>query len=169
MFPIGEKQLSQDAYYKALSEAHSGFYPFGENGIWHGGIHIDKFVLDKVKSDDKLRCMANGEVIAYRINDVYPKIVYHDNVELKTPYKEQQKVAYFSTGFTLVRHLLQMPKIANSTDTPHKGYVKLTSVLSSTFEPGKLDKIVVLKAPMPIKKGDFIGYLGHNVSQSERF
>ncbi|MWN91395.1 hypothetical protein GQ597_11890, partial [Gilliamella sp. Pra-s65] len=382
-FPIGEKQLSQDAYYKALSEAHSGFYPFGENGIWHGGIHIDKFVLDKVKSDDKLRCMANGEVIAYRVDNIYHKIVYQDNVELKTPYKEQQEVAYFSTGFTLVRHLLQMPKIANSTDTPpsitlyslymhqldwygyqqkkqkgngkvsyphywqsaelgkvneakaetitgsvirengkntnvvglllkgskvrlgeqkedmpgwykivsittgtvvtpngfqtelgnitgyvwhkdigttakdrptgktadankdyeickednkkvgnpevevkgiavygtanskqkltylpktatfefdgqekgyakirkinncdvpkvlvvenggddapHKGYVKLTSVSSSTFEPGKLDKIVVLKAPMPIKKGDFIGYLGHNVSQSERF
>ncbi|SCC27083.1 hypothetical protein GA0061080_10611, partial [Gilliamella intestini] len=40
---------------------------------------------------------------------------------------------------------------------------------SSTLEPGKLDKIVVLKEPVPIKKGDFIGYIGHNVSQSKRF
>lgn len=118
IFPIGKQPLSQDAYYKALSEANSGFYPFGANGIWHGGIHIDKKVLKEIKEEAKLRCMADGEVIAYRVNDVYPKIVYQDNVELKTPYKEQQKVAYFSTGFTLVRHLLQMPKIANSTDTP---------------------------------------------------
>ncbi|WP_141670772.1 hypothetical protein, partial [Gilliamella sp. Choc3-5] len=73
-FPVGEKQLSQDAYYKALSEANSGFYPFGANGIWHGGIHIDKKVLKEIKEEAKLRCMADGEVIAYRVNDVYPKI-----------------------------------------------------------------------------------------------
>ncbi|WP_141675100.1 hypothetical protein [Gilliamella sp. Bif1-4] len=62
--------------------------------------------------------MANGEVVAYRINDVYPKIIYPDNITLKTPYTQLQKVAYISTGFTLVRHLLQMPKIANSTLPP---------------------------------------------------
>ncbi|OCG23045.1 hypothetical protein A9G22_06370, partial [Gilliamella sp. App2-1] len=117
-FPVGEKQLSQDAYYKALSEAISGFYPFGENGIWHGGIHLDERVLKKIDNDGKLRCMAHGEVVAYRVDNIYHKIVYQDNVELKTPYKEQQKVAYFSTGFALVRHLLQMPKVANATNTP---------------------------------------------------
>ncbi|MWP48145.1 hypothetical protein GQ589_11995, partial [Gilliamella sp. Pas-s27] len=50
-----------------------------------------------------------------------------------------------------------------------KGYIKLTSLVITQLKPEKLDKVVVLKAPMPIKKGDFIGYLGHNVSQSERF
>ncbi|OCG23686.1 hypothetical protein A9G11_05610 [Gilliamella sp. wkB108] len=113
-FPVGEKELSQDAYYKALSEAKSGFYPFGINGIWHGGIHIDQSVLKEIDNDDRMRCMANGEVIAYRINDVYPKAVYQ---EIKVPCKGQ-RVAYFSSGFTLVRHYLQMPKIAGSTDTP---------------------------------------------------
>ncbi|OCG20174.1 hypothetical protein A9G11_09785 [Gilliamella sp. wkB108] len=113
-FPVGEKELSQDAYYKALSETKSGFYPFGINGIWHGGIHIDESVLRKIDNDDQMLCMANGEVIAYRINDVYPKAVYQ---EIKVPCKGQL-VAYFSSGFTLVRHYLQMPKIAGSTDTP---------------------------------------------------
>lgn len=117
IFPVGTKQLTQDAYYKALSEADSGFYPFGDNGIWHGGIHIDQSVLNKIGNDEKLVCMANGEVIAYRVNEVYPKIVYNDNVQVQTPYKDLQKVAYFSSGFTLVRHYLQMPKVADSNET----------------------------------------------------
>ncbi|TEA27530.1 hypothetical protein O970_03165, partial [Candidatus Schmidhempelia bombi str. Bimp] len=117
-FPIGEQPLSQDAYYKALSDANSGFYPFGSNGIWHGGIHVDEQVLSKIKCDDKLRCIAHGEVIAYRVNDVYPKMVYNDNIKLEIPYQAQQKVAYFSTGFTLVRHYLAMPKIGISTQAP---------------------------------------------------
>ena len=118
VFPTGSKTLSQDAYYKALSEAGSGFYPFGENSLWHGGIHIDKNVLNKIGNDDLLRCMANGEVIAYRVNDVYPKIIYEDNNEVEAPVEEFQKVAYFSTGFTLVRHYLKMPEISASTETP---------------------------------------------------
>jgi hypothetical protein len=110
IFPIDEQPLSQDAYYKTLSDASSGFYPFGENGIWHGGIHIDEQVLKKIGRDDKLRCMAHGEVVAYRVNDVYPKMVYNDNIKLDIPYQAQQKVAYFSTVFTLVRHYLAMPR-----------------------------------------------------------
>ena len=111
IFPVGEKELSQDTYYRALSEADHGFYPFGENGLWHGGIHLDKKVLNKLGNDEQLHCMANGEVVAYRINDIYYNITYsEDNVPL--PLRSiLENVAYFSTGFTLVRHLLQMPKI----------------------------------------------------------
>jgi hypothetical protein len=57
-------------------------------------------------------------VVTYRVNDVYPKIVYLYNEQLEAPYQNFQKVAYFSTWFTLVRHLLQMPKITNSADKP---------------------------------------------------
>ena len=111
IFPVGEKELSQDSYYRVLSEADHGFYPFGENGLWHGGIHLDKKVLNKLGNDEQLHCMANGEVVAYRINDIYYNITYsEDNVPL--PLRSiLENVAYFSTGFTLVRHLLQMPKI----------------------------------------------------------
>ena len=115
IFPVGENELSPDSYYRVLSEAEHGFYPFGENGLWHGGIHIDKNVLNKVSIDDQLHCMANGEVIAYRINDVYPKITYP---EKNLIFAKLEKVSYFSTGFTLVRHLLQMPKIIGVKDEP---------------------------------------------------
>ncbi|WP_334323201.1 hypothetical protein [Gilliamella apicola] len=110
IFPVGDEELNQDTYYRALSEANNGFYPFGENGLWHGGIHLDKKVLNKLGNDEQLRCMANGEVIVYRINEVYPKITYPDENVPTALRGSLKNVAYFSTGFTLVRHLLQMPK-----------------------------------------------------------
>lgn len=116
-FPVGKTQLSQDAYYRALSAVDSGFYPFSENGLWHGGIHINGAVLKKINGDDKLRCMANGEVIAYRVNDVYPKIVY-DDIKPTILSDILQEVVYFSGGFTLVRHYLSMPEIEDSTEVP---------------------------------------------------
>lgn len=118
IFPVGKKELSQNTYYRALSEADHGFYPFGENGLWHGGIHIDKKVLNKLDNDEQLHCMANGEVIAYRINDVYPKITYPPKYTIPTVRARFKLVSYFSTGFTLVRHLLQMPKIIGVKEEP---------------------------------------------------
>ncbi|MBI0096438.1 MULTISPECIES: hypothetical protein [Gilliamella] len=56
-----------------------------------------------------------------------------------------------------------------STDPPHKGYVKVTSLTSLTFKPEKLNDIVVLKSPIAISSGDFIGYIGHNQLKKDRF
>ncbi|OTQ31871.1 hypothetical protein B6D19_07730 [Gilliamella apicola] len=56
-----------------------------------------------------------------------------------------------------------------STDAPHKGYVKVTSLTSFTFKPEKLNDIVVLKSPIAISSGDFIGYIGHNQQQTDHF
>ncbi|MBI0030783.1 hypothetical protein H3S75_06010 [Gilliamella sp. B14384G15] len=114
IFPVGDEELNQDTYYRTLSEANNGFYPFGENGLWHGGIHLDEKVLNKLGNDEQLHCMANGEVIAYRINDVYPKITYPDENVPTALRGSLKNVAYFSTGFTLVRHLLQMPKTTDA-------------------------------------------------------
>ena len=118
IFPVGDEELNQDTYYRALSEANNGFYPFGENGLWHGGIHLDEKVLNKLGNDEQLRCMANGEVIAYRINNVYPKITYPEENIPVVQRGALKNVAYFSTGFTLVRHLLQMPKTTDAKDEP---------------------------------------------------
>ncbi len=49
-----------------------------------------------------------------------------------------------------------------SSDAPHKGYVKVTSLTSFTFKPEKFNDIVILKSPTAISSGDFIGYIGHN-------
>ncbi|WP_392561014.1 glycoside hydrolase family 19 protein [Orbus sturtevantii] len=120
IFPVGDKILSQDAYYRALSEAKNGFYPFSENGLWHGGIHIDDGVFKNVsRNDNMLRCMAQGEVIAYRVNSVYPKVTYEDTLPPTSPLVNgRERVAYFSTSFTLVRHYFAMPKVAGETDPP---------------------------------------------------
>ena len=56
-----------------------------------------------------------------------------------------------------------------STDAPHKGYVKVTSLTSLTFKPEKFNDIVVLKSPIAISSGDFIGYIGHNQQQTDHF
>jgi hypothetical protein len=69
----------------------------------HTGIHFDKDALEKLgitkPIKTKVNCIADGEVIAYRVNGHYQKIDY------------DEKVAFFSTGFVLVRHLLEMERI----------------------------------------------------------
>lgn len=120
-FPVGNNILSQDAYYRALSEANGGFYPFSENGIWHGGIHVDEGVLRRMNiGDNTIRCMANGEVIAYRMNEIYPKVSYEvpPSSSVLTPLGIQEYVAYFSTGFTLVRHHFVMPNVPGVQSEP---------------------------------------------------
>ncbi|MBI0028905.1 hypothetical protein H3S88_09155 [Gilliamella sp. B14448G11] len=56
-----------------------------------------------------------------------------------------------------------------SSDAPHKGYVKVTSLTSFTFKPEKFNDIVVLKSPIAISSGDFIGYIGHNQLKKNSF
>ncbi|MCP1481909.1 hypothetical protein J2Y88_004220 [Pseudomonas chlororaphis] len=83
-------------YYKALAKAKDGYYPLGSNGLWHGGIHFDEdtgLVADKAE----VRCIADGEVVAYRIDEKYPTSNYGS-----TP-------SVFSTGFVLVKHRLELP------------------------------------------------------------
>lgn len=104
VFPVGTKPLSQNAYYHALSEAQSGFYPIGKHRIWHGGIHIDENVISALKAEStdsmpQIKCIASGEIIAYRINDTFPSL------------EQDDKVSFYSSGFVLVRHLLQMDYI----------------------------------------------------------
>ena len=90
----------------AFSRADDGFYPIGANGLWHGGIHFDAgtgSVLDQIPG---VRCIADGEVVAYRVNRRYPTIEYPGG-----------KHAAYSTGFTLVRHRLEQcpsPQVATS-------------------------------------------------------
>ncbi len=86
-------------YFQALSKAEDGFYPIGYNGQWHGGVHFGAETGTALAQDDGIRCIADGEVIAYRIDgDAYP------TVEYKTC-----AAATYSKSFVLVRHRLQLP------------------------------------------------------------
>jgi hypothetical protein len=101
----------------ALSKARAGFYPIGGNGLWHGGIHLDKGTSEAF-DQSRVSCITHGEVVAYRIDDEYPVSTYAGRPPL-------QIRAPFSTGFVLVRHTLQ-PKAPATTDESKPKPPKLT-------------------------------------------
>ncbi|MCK9386347.1 MAG: hypothetical protein M0Q15_17180 [Nevskia sp.] len=94
----GKEVEDPQAYFDALSRAQDGFYPLGVNGLWHGGVHFDSGTGAKLAQDGGIRAIADGEVIAYRIDADYPKVEYAD-----------KKQALYSTGFVLIRHRLELP------------------------------------------------------------
>ncbi|MGP6430103.1 MULTISPECIES: pesticin C-terminus-like muramidase [unclassified Pseudomonas] len=83
-------------FYKALAKAKDGYYPLGANGLWHGGVHFDE-ASGLVQDLAEVRCIADGEVVAYRIDSTYPKSAFDTNG------------AVYSTGFVLVKHRLETP------------------------------------------------------------
>ena len=87
----------------SLAKARGGYYPMGANGLWHGGVHFDQGTAGTF-DQSSVRCIADGEVIAYRIDDQYPISEYIGEIPLI-------KRALFSTGFVLVRHRLALPPL----------------------------------------------------------
>lgn len=85
-------------YYDALALAEDGFYPIGANGQWHGGIHFGRQTGTLLDQDNGIRCIADGEVIAWKIDDTYPTVEY-----------DTCGAAKYSTGFVLARHRLALP------------------------------------------------------------
>ncbi|MBI0096078.1 MULTISPECIES: M23 family metallopeptidase [Gilliamella] len=109
-FPViinSKKDLTVNNYYSALLKASKGFYPISINQLIHMGIHFDKTVLKELgdENERQVHCIADGEVVAYRINDNYQNISYGDTV------------AFYSTGFVLVRHLLEMERVEEKTES----------------------------------------------------
>jgi len=92
----GASGTDPQQYYAALAKAQDGYYPLGSNGLWHGGVHFDE-ASGLVSAQSEVCCIADGQVIAYRIDDTYPPTVYTD------------RTAFASTGFVLVKHLLEIP------------------------------------------------------------
>ncbi len=87
----------------SLAKAWGGYYPMGANGLWHGGVHFDQGTAGTF-DQSSVRCIADGEVIAYRIDEQYPISEYTGEIPLI-------KRALFSTGFVLVRHRLALPPL----------------------------------------------------------
>lgn len=83
----------------ALARTEDGFYPIGANGLWHGGVHFDTNTDAILEQSLGVRCIRDGEVVAYRIDREYPFIEFTSGVR-----------AAYSTGFTLVRHRLEIPE-----------------------------------------------------------
>ncbi|MHA3886356.1 glycoside hydrolase family 19 protein [Stutzerimonas degradans] len=89
-----------------MAQAKSGFYPTGDNGLWHGGVHFDEGTAAAFDQSN-VRCIADGEVIAYRIDECYPVSEFTDEIP-------RVKRAPFSTGFVLIKHRLQPPPQRNA-------------------------------------------------------
>lgn len=107
-FPIrdlnGKEFTSVDEVMSLInSEAH-GTWLLGANGLWHGGIHISDITqpfsaLNKDAHNNSdpipLQFMADGTVVAYRVNDFYQTAPYCG------------KPLRFSTSFVLVKSVCQ--------------------------------------------------------------
>ncbi|WP_200874179.1 N-acetylglucosaminidase [Serratia sp. DD3] len=95
-----------------LEGESTGLYMIGRNGMWHGGIHITNATTPwcalsgrepsehndfsvPYKGEQYIRCMADGEVVAYRICSNYMTLDW-TNGPLN-----------FSGSFLLVRHYIQ--------------------------------------------------------------
>jgi hypothetical protein len=92
-----------------LAKAVAGFYPLGASGLWHGGIHFDGGTAGML-DQSSVHCLADGEVVAYRIDRHSPTTMYWvNNITVNKP---------FSRNFVLVRHRLQLPKVESSEVEP---------------------------------------------------
>ena len=87
--------------------ALDGFYPLGLSGQWHGGIHFDNSTGRQLYQEDGVRCITDGEVIAYRYDD-----------ELLQSQYSSDRLGEYSTSFVLVRHRLMMPQAVISEVDP---------------------------------------------------
>ncbi|EPY5345282.1 N-acetylglucosaminidase [Klebsiella quasipneumoniae] len=108
----GSDFANQDDVMSHLEGEPTGWYLLGSNGMWHGGIHITsattpwcalsgKAASESVdfpveyKGEQAVRCMADGEVVAYRICRDY----------LDVPWETGP--LNVSGSFVLVRHFIQ--------------------------------------------------------------
>ena len=92
-----------------MAKAVAGFYPLGASGLWHGGIHFDGGTAGTL-DQSSVHCLADGEVVAYRIDRYSPTTKYWvNNITVNKP---------FSRNFVLVRHRLQLPKVESSEVEP---------------------------------------------------
>ncbi|ANJ55560.1 hypothetical protein PMA3_10570 [Pseudomonas silesiensis] len=106
--PLGDKRnpLSQLTH---MAKAKAGYFPLGRSGLWHGGVHFDSGTAGDL-NQSSVHCLADGEVVAYRIDTQAPTTTYFVN--------KQTVEKPFSRNFVLVRHRLQPPKIEGRPDMP---------------------------------------------------
>jgi hypothetical protein len=108
VYPFKDKDhkdiIDPQKFCQAMSYMDDGFFPLGVNGFPHGGVHFGNSTAASFDQASGVRCIADGEIVAHKINDAYPHLQFTDH-----------KWAMYSTGFVLVRHHLTMPSAPDST------------------------------------------------------
>lgn len=117
VYPIPKNERGQefsnlDEIMAHVSGESTGNYLLGRNGMWHSGIHITNAttpwcalsgnsITEKAsfpipyKGKQAIRCMADGEIVAYRVNQDY------------LPLSWKTGSLNLSGSFVLVRHYIQ--------------------------------------------------------------
>ncbi|QQY82477.1 hypothetical protein JJL45_00350 [Tamlana sp. s12] len=83
-----DKSKTIERYFGHYNRA--GFFPLGVHNTWHGGIHLEGI-------GTKVRAIADGRIIAYRIPEDYILEKYSTD-------------AKYSNGFILIQHDFETPK-----------------------------------------------------------
>lgn len=117
--------LDEQLFHELLRNQPSGNWLVSRDGWWHGGVHFTSSSGSEVDMAAGVRSIADGEVVAYRLN----KAPLSSTVTDQTG----SKVAPYSTGFVLVRHQLAAPK----PDTPPAatGTAKKAATPPATAKP----------------------------------
>jgi len=158
-------EASQDVsdpqlYFDALAKAKDGFYPLGANGLWHGGVHFDGNTGVLLNQSD-VRCIADGEVIAYRIDDIYPETPHATTVQ---PGMGPEPLgAKYSTGFVLVKHRLALPPAPS---TPAGGSATTPAQTASPAAPAS-EGLTFYSLYMHLL--DWAGYQAANAPKPPKF
>jgi murein DD-endopeptidase MepM/ murein hydrolase activator NlpD len=127
----------------ALGRSESGFYPVGVNSLWHGGIHFDAATNAVLHQKAGIRCIYDGEVVAYLVDTKYPEADFNPG---------PRKAAY-STGFTLVRHKLVLPEQKPAAQKPAPEPAKTAPAKTALARPPPPAKLAPAKLA-PAKPAD---------------
>lgn len=127
----------------------SGLYLVGSQGMWHGGIHITDATIpwcalstdseaerehcrELYKGEQFIRCMADGEIVAWRICEDYDK----------SAIKWRGEELFFSTSFVLVKHYIQPGDTTESGLTFFTLYMNLAPYVAYKQQGNQLDRKV---------------------------
>ncbi|EJL88213.1 hypothetical protein [Pantoea sp. GM01] len=137
-FPVpanksGQAFGSAEALLAKLGGESAGQYLVGRQGMWHGGIHITEETIpwcalstnseaekafcnnQPYKGEQFVRCMADGEIVAYRVcKDYDSAAISWNNGQL-----------HMSNSFVLVKHYIQPGDTAESGLTFYTLYMNL--------------------------------------------
>lgn len=152
--PNGQPYSDAAELFRALAAESSGTYLIGKGNFFHGGIHITGRVAPHCKDKDMVRCIADGTVVAYRLNSRY----------LESTHKAE-KLRY-SSSFCLVRHDYASPQGKSgrrNTLTFYSLYMHLAAYTDySTAATPRIYKITEsrLRARSKPELGsDYLGYI----------
>ncbi|MGY2291435.1 peptidoglycan DD-metalloendopeptidase family protein [Pseudomonas sp. SDO528_S397] len=146
------KQFSDaDEIYSVLEGENSGHYLLGSNRFWHGGIHISDKSAPQCVLNEPVRCIADGEVVAYRLNQDY----------LQSTFGDDEKKLKYSNSFCLVRH--EYKSAPNPEEGPNKGKQNKLTFYSLYMHllPFERYPLAPEEPPKPVVTmtvGDFNGY-----------